>query len=590
MPELIAQGVQPEHRWRRKLAEGQTYVVGRHAGGFSTPWDEHISRRHVELSMASGLLTVSKLEEARNPLFFQGRSKKRCSLRPGQHFVIGSTTFTFVDELMTLMAESPPVTEHTFAIKQLKATAFQDATRRIDVLSRLPEIIPGDISDEELCSRLVSFLLSGVPRAAWVAVVACPSSGEATGPLVLHWDQRRDLSTAVSLSENLIRQAIESSATVAHVWSNPAQESSNSAAGETVSWAFCTPLRHESSRGWCLYVAGVELPEADAPHDPADLQDDAKFTELVADIVGRLRELTRLERRQAALSQFISPVVLQQLSDDDPDRLLVPRETEVSVLFCDLRGFSRVSEQSSRDLRGLLQRVSLALGVMTHQILEWGGVIGDFHGDSAMGFWGWPLEQPDRIERACRAALAISADFEAAAAQPNHALANFRIGMGLATGRAVAGSIGTVDQVKITVFGPVVNLAARLQELTKQLRAPILIDAATAEVIRRQVPRNVARVRRVAQIRPRGMDSPVQVSQLLPPAASYPLLADEHIAVYEAALDALQAGKWEDAFALLHHVPAEDRVKDFLTIFIAQHHRTPPANWDGVVDLSRSTP
>src|SRR6185503_14223643 len=142
--------------------------------------------------------------------------------------------------------------------------------------------------------------------------------------------------------------------------------------------------------------------------------------------------------------------------------------------------FSRSSERSAGDLLGLLNRVSEALGIMTHQILDEGGVVGDFHGDAAMGFWGWPIAHPDMVERSCRAALSIRAQFEAAACREGHPLADFRIGLGLATGRAVAGKIGTQDQVKVTVFGPVVNLASRLEGMTKLLRAPILLDEPTA--------------------------------------------------------------------------------------------------------------
>ena len=75
------------------------------------------------------------------------------------------------------------------------------------------------------------------------------------------------------------------------------------------------------------------------PRDPSELQDDLKFTELAANMIQRVRELRRLERRQTSLSQFISPVVLERLTDHDPDDLLAPREAEVSVLFCDLRAF-----------------------------------------------------------------------------------------------------------------------------------------------------------------------------------------------------------------------------------------------------------
>jgi adenylate cyclase len=224
--------------------------------------------------------------------------------------------------------------------------------------------------------------------------------------------------------------------------------------------------------------------------------------------------------------------------------------------------------------------------VMTHQILETGGVVGDFQGDAAMGFWGWPLPQDDAVLRTCRAALAIRAEFGAAARRSESALAGFHAGIGIATGKAVAGKIGTVDQVKVTVFGPAVNLASRLEGMTKILRAPILLDECTSGAVRRQVPRDVARVRRLAVIRPYGLDTPLEVSELLPPVSHYPLLTDEHLADCEAALDAFLAGDWSKAFELLHRTPTEDRVTDFLTVYIAQHNRTPPPDWDGVITLS----
>ena len=54
---------------------------------------------------------------------------------------------------------------------------------------------------------------------------------------------------------------------------------------------------------------------------------------------------------------------------------------------------------------------------------------------------------------------------------------------------------------------------------------------------------------------------------------------------YEQAVDALLSGRWDEAFAKLHEIPAHDRAKDFLTVFIAQHNRTPPDNWDGVIPI-----
>jgi adenylate cyclase len=338
-----------------------------------------------------------------------------------------------------------------------------------------------------------------------------------------------------------------------------------------------------------IYLAGRfagDSPVSPAPSDPTDLRDDLKFTEIAASTLASLSDLRMLGRRHAGLSQFFSPVVLEAISAQDPENALAPRETQVSVLFCDLRGFSLTSEHGAGDLFGLLARVSKALGVMTHEILEHGGVVGDFHGDAAMGFWGWPVSSPHDARQCSLAALGIRTEFAKASRQADAALADFRVGIGVATGRAVAGRIGSVDQAKVTVFGPVVNLASRLESMTKTFRASILLDAETAAALRDSLPRTVGRVRRVARVRPFGMDTAVEVSELLPPVADLPELTDEAIAEYERALETFEAGEWAQAFELLHRVPAADRLKDFLTVYIAQHNRTPPAGWDGIIALA----
>jgi adenylate cyclase len=240
--------------------------------------------------------------------------------------------------------------------------------------------------------------------------------------------------------------------------------------------------------------------------------------------------------------------VLRALGEAGPEEALRPREAEVTVLFCDLRGFSRKAEASA--LLPVLERVSKALGVMTHNILDRKGVIADFLGDAALGFWGWPLEQPDKAEMASRAALGIRAAFEAFTTKPGHPLAEFRVGIGVATGPAVAGPIGTEAQAKVTVFGPIVNLASRLEGMTKLLRVPILLDEATRRRSASACPGG-GRCRRLARVRPYGLATPLIVSELLPPADES-LLGDEHLVAYERALDAFLAGEREAAYESLH--------------------------------------
>ena len=597
MADLIAQGEQLSQRWRRALPEGDAVTLGRATGFWTVTWDPLISRRHAELIWKGGQLTVTLLPEARNPLFFRGRSCDRLALQPGEHFVIGDTSFTLSVQRADVTADAPiPVQQQAFSSQYLKEIAFRNPDHRLEILSRLPEVIAGATDDNELCVRLVSMLLAGVPRTETAAVVATgaratdPGSDECAEISVLHWDQRRVVQEDFRPSERLILEASRQGQSILHVWEGgePNTPQPFTARGN-FDWAFCSPLQSPDSPNWALYLAGrfqndpAALPNSS---DPSDLREDVKFTELMATVVSSLLEMRRLQRRQTALSQFFSPVVLNTLSVEDPDLVLAPRQTEVSVLFCDLRGFSRESERSAGNLLHLLDRVSEALGVMTNQILNEGGVVGDFQGDAAMGFWGWPIKSEGNVLKTCRAALGIRDKFESASRESAGSLAGFNAGVGIATGQAVAGKIGTVDQVKVTVFGPVVNLASRLEGMTKVLHAPILLDEVTAQAVRSRVPPEVARVRRIAKVCPYGLDVALEVSELLPPEDQFPQLSEEHLTICETALDAFLAGDWSTAYDLLRRMPTEDHVSDFLTVYIAQHNRTVPADWDGTIRLA----
>jgi adenylate cyclase len=250
-----------------------------------------------------------------------------------------------------------------------------------------------------------------------------------------------------------------------------------------------------------------------------------------------------------------------------------------------LRGFSHRAEVASGDLLGLLDRVSKALEVMSGRVLEYGGVTGDFLGDAVLGFWGWPFPSEEAPLNACRAALAIRRAFAETAQSPGHVLSDFRVGIGIARGRAVAGKIGTSDRMSVTVFGPVVNLANRLETMTKQLRVPILLDEATAEVVRRRMSPADGRLRRLGRVLPYGLETPLNVAELLPPENERPDLTAELIAQYEQGVNAFIKGQWDEAYHKLHGMPPSDRAQDFLTLRITEHNRVAPPNWDGIVRL-----
>ena len=586
MLELIVQGAKPAQTRRHCLPAGARLVIGREAADFSVPWDTLISRRHVQLDVRPGHVQLTRLPAARNPLFFGGEAVDSCRVEIGQHFVIGSTSFQVAEAEQDGTPLALPVEEVAFKPQELRKIRYQDPENRIEVLTHLPEVIAGARNDNELFHRLVKLMLKGVVHAEAVAIVVAGSSEEIQ---MLHWERRRETAGTFQPSRRLVEEALERRhASVLHIWEKGAPQQNEQTLTQEFDWAYCTPVPGLATEPTGLYIAG-RMGKTFVPgttlSDTLQLEADVKFTELVAEIISSVVRARRLERQKAGLRQFFAPPVLAALGDELDTTLLEPSECDITVMFCDLRGFSQRVESEAGDLLGLLERVSRALGVMTHHILEHGGVTGDFQGDATLGFWGWPFPSPDAAVHACRAALGIRAAFAKAAAMKNHPLSDFAMGIGIAHGRAVAGKIGTAEQVKVTVFGPVVNLASRLESMTRQLRVPILLDEATSKIVRLRLPASEGRLRTLARVLPYGMETTVVVSELIPSVVDDPELTDVMVAEYEQGVSHFIAGQWDQAYRCLHGMPASDRAQDFLMQQIVLHNRTAPPNWDGTVRL-----
>ena len=567
------------------LVSDSSYVLGRaDDAGLQTTWDDRISRRHVEITVDAAGVKLTRLSDASNPIFVDGAEVSNSSLSSGQSFVIGSSRFELQQVTQTDSPGNQIVQQLAIDRQQLQRVRYDDAAKRIEVLTSLPAVIRESGVERDLHVRLASLLLAGVQNADGVAIVGL---SENLRPRVFHQEQRFETGTLMQPSVRLISNAMEQQTTVLHVWdkSNASDSLYTQVAG--FGWAYCTPFA-DLSGDRALYITGRSEPDNPEAGERR-LHADIKFTEFIADIVGSLQRQRRLERQQSGLRQFFSPPILEALGRDLDTSLLEPRECDVTVLFCDLRGFSHRAEEESDNLTGLLERVSLALEVMTSQILRFGGVTGDFQGDAALGFWGWPINSDESALNACRAALAIREEFSKAQADPENPLKDFETSIGIAHGRAVAGKIGTREQVKVTVFGPVVNLASRLESMTRELHVSVLIDEYLDQQIRQKMAPSEGRVRRLLQVLPYGMDRPLLVSELVPAEYRSPLLTDQHLADFEKGVTSFIAGQWGDAWKFLHRMPAEDRAQDYLSMLITQHDRKSPADWDGIVRMKKKS-
>ncbi len=621
--ELIATGPDSGQTWRQQLVEGQVVRVGRAPQmGWAVPWDRAVSREHVDVSWQKDRLAVVCLPNAANPIKFKGDVYRDIYAASGESFQIGLTTFQVqAQKVMDLsrttvampahaMVSMPElgqipseftaaddeceVEEFSFKTQELESVSFGDTERQMEVLSNLPHLISGTNSDVELALTLVGLLLQAIPPSVAVAVVVFDepdvesirasknSDAELPKPLLMRVQTRDAFQGRFLPSRKLLRKALRKNESVMHI-AGELGASSVTMSG-SLSWAFCTPITADSCIGWCLYVSGEGGRDGNSILDDQVLKGDLRFTQLVAQFIGSIRTVRTLQEQTTKMASFFSPKVIANLNKKSSGNILEPSERDITVLFCDVRGFSRQSEKLKDNLHKLLESVRAALSAMTGGILAFDGAIADFQGDAALGFWGWPEPLPDGPISACRAALMIQQDFNV---PPESAglLEGFACGVGIAHGRAIAGQIGTAQQAKIGVFGPVVNQGSRIEGLTRMFGVNVCVDEATADFVRKMLSPSEGRCRRLAKVRPKGMDIALLVSELLPPEGFSPTTAAV-IQAYEAALDAVIAGRWDDALQLLNKVPDDDGPKKFLLEHMAQFSNQPPANWDGTFSLT----
>lgn len=292
---------------------------------------------------------------------------------------------------------------------------------------------------------------------------------------------------------------------------------------------------------------------------------------------------------RSAFSQYLSPALVEQLAND-PDRLRLGGEKrDMTMLFCDVRGFTTISEIFKSDPQGLTRLINRFLTPLTDVILANRGTIDKYMGDCIMAFWNAPLDDPDHAANACRAALRMFdaltevnerlASEASPGAQP---LPPLRIGAGLNSGEVVVGNMGSEQRFDYSVLGDAVNLASRLEGQSKNYGVGIVIGEET----QRRAP-GFATLE-LDLIAVKGKTEAIRIFALLGDEAyagtnEFRTLA----AINERMLNAYRACRWQEARAALieGHMAAPhlsgyfDLYKDRVEQCEAE---PPPSGWDGV--------
>ena len=310
---------------------------------------------------------------------------------------------------------------------------------------------------------------------------------------------------------------------------------------------------------------------------------EAQVMQLLASVVGvglaRQEQERRAAHRLVQLEQFF-PGDLAREMEQNP-HVLDGQEREITVLFSDIRGFSRLSEKLGPS--DTCRLVSDVMERLTARVQEAGGVVVHYAGDGLMALWNAPKDLPDHAARACRAALAMLADLPALDAQWQERLGGpVRLGIGLNTGLALTGNTGSKKKFHYGALGHTVNLASRVEGATKYLGIPLLITGST----RAQIDGGFA-TRRLCRVRLEGIGDATELYELHDENAPEDWL--NWRAEYEKGLAQYEGGQLVEACGTLHSLLLGRTKHDLPTVTLlaraAQALKEPPEHFDPVIEL-----
>jgi adenylate cyclase len=316
---------------------------------------------------------------------------------------------------------------------------------------------------------------------------------------------------------------------------------------------------------------------------------DAQLIQLLGSTVAvglaRLEQEAEASRMRVQFEQFFSADLARELRANP--RLLEGQERVLTVLFSDIRGFSRLSEKLGPT--DTCKLVAAVMEQLTKRVREHDGVVVDYSGDGIMAMWNAPMNQPDHASKACRAALAMLADLPGMDAQWHQRLQEpLKLGIGLNTGPALCGNTGSSAKFKYGPLGHAVNVASRVEGATKHFGTPLLITGST----RKELGPEFA-CRRLRKVRVVNIKEPIDLYELAPAEVATPEWLDRTTA-YEKALGLYEEHSFGEACQALFTLLASQGVEyhDVPTLSLLAQAvadlKAPPElpEFDGVEDLA----
>ncbi len=252
----------------------------------------------------------------------------------------------------------------------------------------------------------------------------------------------------------------------------------------------------------------------------------------------------RRRRMESAFGCYLAPELVRQMSEEDIDLHLGGEVREISVMFADLTNFTAISD--TMPPAELMELTNRYFKVIVEVIDDMGGYVDKFIGDSVMAMWGAPASAADYAERAVKSAFLIDqrvSELNAAASPGNSA--KFGVKIGIASGPAIVGNVGTPRRLSYTALGPIVNLAARLEKVCSTFGCCIVVDSSTMHALEDRYL-----FCELDAVTLKGKVAPVPVYEALAPISTATPEQRGYVARYIAALNCYRAGDSEQAASI----------------------------------------
>lgn len=289
---------------------------------------------------------------------------------------------------------------------------------------------------------------------------------------------------------------------------------------------------------------------------------------------------SRAKRQITGLfGQYVPPELVDEMSENPGNFTMEGESREMTVLFSDVRGFTTISEGlSPKELSRLMNEY---MTPMTHIIQKHRGTIDKYIGDAIMAFWGAPLADPDHSRHALLAAMEMQQMLTQLREQfKAKGWPEICIGVGINTGTMSVGNMGSEFRMAYTVMGDAVNLASRLESITRQYGVGIIVGENTQKAVPDVVFRELDRVR------VKGKDEPVAIYEPLGAAGQVDKTTLDELKLFQQVLKMYRAQDWDLAEMQLHNLQQSSPERALYRLYLERisHFRdhTPDVEWDGV--------